>query len=110
MQFRTASEAFSLIDDSKTRSILIPYKTGEELIDQLKRIALDPKANAKTLFRKLQRYSVSVYVNQFQALLKQGSLIEIYPEVYALHCKVEYHEEIGLLIDSIPFEPETYID
>ena len=109
IQFRSASEAFSLIDDSKTRSILIPYGKGENLIEQLKGLSLDTTISARKLFRKLQRYSVSVYTNQFQALLRQGSLIEVYPKVYALHCKVEYHKEIGLLVDSIPFEPETYI-
>jgi len=109
IQFRTASEAFTLIDDSKTRSILIPYGKGEVLIEQLKGLALDTTISARKLFRKLQRYSVSVYTNQFQALLRQGSLIEVYPKVYALHCKIEYKEEIGLLVDSIPFEPEAYM-
>lgn len=109
IQFRSASESFALIDDSKTRSILIPYGNGEALIEQLKGLALDTAGSARKLFRKLQRYSVSVYINQFQALLQQGSLIEVYPEVYALHCKVEYHEEMGLLVDSISYEPATYI-
>lgn len=109
IQFRTASKSFSLIDDSKTRSILIPYGKGQELINQLKKTEIDPQSKAKVLFRKLQRYSVSVYINQFQALLKQGSLIEVYPEVFALNCIVEYHDEKGLIVDGIPFEPETYI-
>ena len=109
IRFRTASETFKLIDDSNTESILIPYKEGKELIERLTMIGIDGETSARGLFRKLQRYSVTVYKNQFQALLRQGSLIEVYPKVYALQCDVEYKESVGLLIDELPNDPAAYM-
>lgn len=109
VRFRTAAEAFKLIDDSNTESILIPYKEGNILIEKLKKIGLEKEISARGLFRKLQRYSVTVYKNQFNALLKQGSLIEIYPNVFALQCDVEYKESVGLLIDELPNDPAAYM-
>jgi CRISPR-associated endonuclease/helicase Cas3 len=109
ISFRTAAENFKLIDDSNTESILIPYAEGKSLIKKLRYIDIDEDISARGLFRKLQRYSVTIYKNQFQALLARGSLIEVYPKVYALQCDVEYEETVGLLIDELPNDPMTYI-
>jgi len=109
IQFKSAAEAFKLIDDSSTESILIPYGAGKGLIEQLRFSEAQQDTSARSLFRKLQRYSVNVYKNQFQALLQRGSLIEVYPKVFALQCDVEYSESVGLLIDEIPSDPTTYI-
>jgi CRISPR-associated endonuclease/helicase Cas3 len=109
ISFRTAAENFKLIDDSNTESILIPYAEGKSLIKKLRYIDIDEDISARGLFRKLQRYSVTIYKNQFQALLARGSLIEVYPKVYALECDVEYKETVGLLIDELPNDPMSYI-
>jgi CRISPR-associated endonuclease/helicase Cas3 len=37
MQFRTAEMNFRIIDDTKQRSILVPYKKGDEYIYELKK-------------------------------------------------------------------------
>lgn len=109
IQFRSAAQAFKLIDDSNSETILIPYGAGKSLIERLQFIDTQMEPSARYLFRKLQRYTVSIYKNQFQALLRRGSLKEVYPKVFALQCAVEYSESVGLLIDELPSDPTAYI-
>lgn len=109
IQFRSAAEKFQLIDDSATESVLIPYGKGKNYIDQLQYLYSQDKSSARMLLRKLQRYSVTVYTNQFKALQQRGSLVEVYPKIYALQCGIEYSESVGLLIDELPSDPFAYI-
>ena len=104
IQFREAAAAFRIIDDGTQRAILVPYDEGEKLIKQLK-----TGGPTRNLLRKLQRYSVNVYNNQFDTLRDRGSLEEVSPEVFALTCTVEYDRDIGLLVDETPRDPESYI-
>jgi CRISPR-associated endonuclease/helicase Cas3 len=104
IQFRSAAEAFKIIDDSMQRTILVPYVDGEILIKKLK-----TEGPARWLLRKLQRYSVNIYLNQFVELEERGSLEEVYPGIFALSCKIEYDENVGLLIDEMPSDPNAFI-
>jgi CRISPR-associated endonuclease/helicase Cas3 len=104
IQFRSAAEAFQIIDAGSQRTILVPYGEGEKLIDELK--AMGPE---RWLLRKLQRYSVNVYNNQFNALLARGSIEEIGSELYALTCAIEYDDAVGLLVDESPTDPASFI-
>lgn len=103
IQFRSAGDAFQLIDNSKQRNIIVPFDDGEELIALLKSRGPD-----RWLLRKLQRYSVNIYVNDFNELLSRGSLEEIHPGIFALKCKVEYDGETGLVIQDL-YSPESYM-
>lgn len=103
MQFRTAAERFQIIPKGQ-KDVLVPYGKGTELIRELK--AIGPKAG---LIRKLQRYTVSVYQNEFEQLKKQGSLCEVWPGLFALSCEMQYSGEIGLLINMDQANPEDYI-
>jgi len=104
ISFRKAAEIFSLIDDTKQRSILVPYGEGSTLIDLLEKIG--PK---RWLLRKLQRYMVNVYTYEFDDLLKRGSIKEISPGIFFLICDVEYDKDTGLKTDTELFDPEKYI-
>lgn len=104
IQFRSASEAFHVVDDSMMKTLFVPYADGAALIETLKR-----NGPERWLLRKLQRYTVQVYENQFFTLLHRGSLLEVAPNFFALQCKMEYSEEKGLLIDDICSDPEAYI-
>jgi CRISPR-associated endonuclease/helicase Cas3 len=103
IQFRSAAEAFKVIDDEMQQAILVPYGEGEELIAMLK-----SKGPELWLLRRLQRYSVNIYTNQFRALQDRGSLTEISPEVFALACKIEYDDIIGLRLDDLQNDPNAY--
>lgn len=102
--FRTAAEKFRIIDDSKQKSILIPYGEGSKFIELLKF-----KGPDRGLNRKLQRYAVNVYNYDFTSMLLRGSLEEVYPNIYALSSSIEYSENIGLLIEETLFDPEDLI-
>lgn len=104
IQFRSAAEAFQIIDDAMQKTILVPYGEGEKFIAELK--ANGPE---RWLLRKLQRYSVNIYNDQFCALLNRGSIEEVSPGLFALTCKIEYNDVVGLLIDEMPNDPTSFI-
>lgn len=104
IQFRSAAEAFEFIDDRMQRTILVPYGNGGGLIRSLK-----SGGPERGLLRKLQRYSINVYVNQFEALLDRGSIEEVVPKVFALICPIEYDPVLGLLIDEMPDDPAAFM-
>lgn len=93
MFFRTAAERFCIIDDSQQKTILVRYGEGDKLIDTLKKHGPD-----RQLMRKLQRYTVNVYNEEFDLLLRRGSIEEVQPGIFALTSSVEYSKEIGLMI------------
>jgi CRISPR-associated endonuclease/helicase Cas3 len=105
LQFRTAGEVFKIINDKNQRSILVPYGEGEKLIGLLK---VDKIPTIKIL-RKLQRFWINIYEKQFSMLQNRGSLEEIIPGIFALNNKVEYNDEVGLLIDEMPNDPEDFM-
>ncbi|ORC32838.1 CRISPR-associated endonuclease Cas3'' [Marispirochaeta aestuarii] len=104
ISFRTAGEAFKIIDDTLQRSILVPYGEGDELITLLKNVGPE-----RWLLRKLQRFTVNIYRYEFDELLNRGSIHEISPGIFSLICNVEYDDNTGLKTDSELFEPESYI-
>ncbi|NLE23808.1 MAG: CRISPR-associated helicase Cas3' [Clostridiaceae bacterium] len=72
--FGSASEEFKAIE-APTRGILVPYSQGIEIISALCG-EFDSITTAR-LLHKAQRYSVNVYQNVFNSLLKNGALYEI---------------------------------
>jgi CRISPR-associated endonuclease/helicase Cas3 len=103
MQFRTASKKFQMIEEGEQRSILVYYKMGGDLINQLRK-----DGPSRELMRKLQRYSVNVYNNQFYAMLQNGIIEEIYPNIYALVFSKDYSDKTGMVINSVS-DPNNYI-
>jgi len=104
IQFRSAAEAFHIIDDAKQKTILVPYGEGEKFIAELK-----AKGPERWLLRKLQRYSVNIYNDQFYVLLNRGSIEEVSLGLFALTCKIEYDDSVGLLIDEMPNDPTLFM-
>ena len=105
IMFRKASEDFKIIDDTQQCSILVPYKEGKELIELL------PKKGVpeRKILRKLQRFTINIYKDQFSALQRRGSLIAVMPGIFALNNTVEYSDKIGLLIDEMPNDPKDFM-
>ena len=106
IQFKEASEKFNIIDDKIQKNIIIPYSDGKKNIDLIR----NSNVPEFVLLRKLQRYTVSVYSNQFSALQNRGSLEEILPGVFALRSEIEYNDDIGLLIDEMPDNPSDFMN
>jgi CRISPR-associated endonuclease/helicase Cas3 len=109
IKFRSAAEAFKIIDDKNQQTVLVRYKKGGELIDALKKANISNKGFEINMLRKLQRYAVTIYANQFIQLRNSGSLEEIIPGVFALNNDVWYDDRIGLRIDEISNNPSDYM-
>lgn len=69
LPFRTVAENFHLIDQN-TRTVYVPFGGGAALIERLK-----AGECSKELYRKLGRYTVSVYEPHFQKLYAAGALL-----------------------------------
>lgn len=102
-QFATATRNFRLIDDKNAQIILVEYKDGSSLINQMKRIGPEP-----WLMRKLQRYTVSVNERDFEEIRKAGLIVELhgcwiqdYSKLYNQHSglqlKGKWLEEINII-------------
>lgn len=92
--FRTAAEKFKLIDSTNQRTIMVPYRDGQTLLDDLRLNGPD-----RYLMRKLQRYTVTVYKGEFEDLRRQGAVEEIWSNIFAITSADYYNEDVGLLIE-----------
>ncbi len=104
VQFRTAAQRFRLIDESGYRSILVRYGESPALIGRLRK-----EGPERWLMRKLQRYTVSLPEPQFQKLLVNGDVCEIYPGLFAQTADPLYHLELGVLVDETNPDPSALI-
>ncbi len=92
VQFRAAAERFRLIRDFG-QSILVPYgEDGFKWLDVLQK-----QGPERYLLRKLQRYSVNVYENEFEELKDIGAIAELSPGIWGIVISNGYDENLGLL-------------
>ena len=104
VQFRTAAQRFRLIDESGYRSILVRYGESPALIGRLRK-----EGPERWLMRKLQRYAVLLPEHQFQKLLVDGDICEIYPSLFTQTADPLYDLELGVLVDEASFDPNALI-
>ncbi len=102
--FRTAAQRFRIIDDSIQKTIIVSYGESDRLIRLLK-----SNGPERWLMRKLQRYTVNIYKDDFFQMLQQGTVAEVYPNIYALNSNINYSNDTGLLADKILFDPGHFI-
>lgn len=102
--FRTAAQRFRIIDDSKQKTIIVRYGENGKLIDLLK-----SKGPERGLMRKLQRYMVNVYNNEFDLLQQQGLIEEAHPNIFVLATNDAYSESTGLLVGETENDPGRFI-
>lgn len=95
LDFATAAEKFRIIEDD-TVSIIIPY-------DQAARVTIeDMKATPypASLLRKLQPYTVNIYVNEYHSMARLG-VIEMVAGKFAVLTDMDlYKPETGLEIPA----------
>lgn len=95
ISFRTAAEKFRLIDDHDSRSVIVPYGNSEFLLSCL--VSSGPE---RWLMRKLQRYTVNIYMRDFDRLLKKEAIQEVWSGIFALKVPPLYSKEIGFIVDD----------
>ena len=99
LPFRTVAEKFHLIGQN-TRTVYVPYGKGAALLEQLRR-----EGGSRALYRRLGRYSVSVYERDFQALYAAGVLLTdrevpaLDPDSAILSDMRIYSKTMGLLLE-----------
>jgi CRISPR-associated endonuclease/helicase Cas3 len=104
VQFRTAAQRFQLIDESGYRSVIVRYGDSPALIGRLHK-----EGPERWLMRKLQRYAVSLPKYQFQKLLGNGDVEEVYPDMFAQTSAALYHPELGVLVDETNPDPSALV-
>ena len=108
VQFRAAAEAFRLIDDADSATVVVRYAEQSEEIDQLLGI-LAAEGPQRWLMRKLQRYTVSIHKRVADKMLAQGSLTLPMPGLYVqVNAENLYDPMLGLNpIDDV-FNPAGF--
>ena len=108
-QFRTAADAYRLIDDAQT-PVVVPYgERGQELVAELTSMPADPDPKWLRAFdRSAQRYLVGVYERGLLSLLDNGVLLELHGR-FCLGNPRAYGERMGLAFEEIGLEPECLI-
>lgn len=108
VEFRSAADAFRLIDDQDSASVIVRYAEHRDEIEKLLGM-LAAEGPARWLMRKLQRYTVSIHKRVADKMLMQGSLTLPMPGLYVQQ-DVDglYHPLLGLQVEDVPFNPHLH--
>jgi CRISPR-associated endonuclease/helicase Cas3 len=91
--YRTAAEHFHVIDNH-TRTVLVPYEGGTEIIAELNGSA--SISGLGKLLKKAQKYTISIYDQEFRQLLSTDGIVS-YADGHILALKEGmYDQEFGL--------------
>ncbi len=105
--FKAAGKAFKVID-APTRSVIVQYEEGREIVAGL---CADPApAKALVLFRKAQQYSVNLFPNAWDILQKKNAIhpIQEGEEIYYLDERY-YSREFGVSTETVKEMEATII-
>lgn len=105
VQFRAAADAFRLIDDKDSATVVVRYADHSAEIREL----LDKLAAAgptRRLMRSLQRYTVSIHKRVADKMLEQGGLTLPMPGLYVqVNADNLYDAMLGLKLDEDIYNP-----
>jgi CRISPR-associated endonuclease/helicase Cas3 len=105
VQFRSAADAFRLIDDQDSAAVVVRYAEHRDEIEKLLGI-LAAKGPARWLMRSLQRYTVSIHKRVADRMLTQGSLTLPMPGLYVqVNADNLYDPMLGLKPDDDLYNP-----
>ncbi len=90
--FRTYAEKFNMIDSGTIAIVIDKDKESRKLIEEM-------KYGSRSAKRKLQKYSATVYLWEFEQLYEQGVLDDYDTGVYCLTNAKYYKCDTGLQID-----------
>ncbi len=114
VQFRSAADAFKLIDEKDSATVLVRYRSPNtsEDVNALLGI-LERDGPARWLMRKLQRYGVTIYQHQVRHLIDMGDIVEV-ASCPGLYMQREgwdgfYDPVLGAKVDAAPGDPAIYV-
>jgi CRISPR-associated endonuclease/helicase Cas3 len=109
VQFRSAAEAFRLIDDQDSATVVVRYAAHQEKVDMLLG-SLAANGPERWLMRQLQRYTVTIHKRVADRMLAEGSLTLPMPGLYVQQqTDGLYDALLGLQIEEVPFNPSGYV-
>lgn len=114
INFRSAADAFRLIDKEDAATVLVRYRSpgGKVDVDALIGL-LEKEGPQRWLLRKLQRYGVSIYQHQVKRLLAAGDITEVglCPGLYVQRADWNgfYDPVLGARLDSAPGDPASFV-
>jgi CRISPR-associated endonuclease/helicase Cas3 len=114
VQFRAAADAFKLIDEKDSATVLVRYRSQNARDDVNALIGvLERDGPTRWLMRKLQRYGVTIYQHQVRQLVDQGDIVEIAacPGLYVQRDDWDgfYDTVMGARVDALPGDPASYV-
>lgn len=96
--FKAAADAFKAIE-APTQGIIVPYGDGEKIIAELfSQFAIEKQFE---LLRKAQRFTVNVFANEIERLLREGALIKVKDIEVLVLDKQYYHKDFGLCTTKV---------
>ena len=105
VQFRSAADAFRLIDDKDAATVVVRYAEHSDEIEKLLGI-LAAEGPARWLMRKLQRYTVSIHKRVADKMLDQGGLTLPMPGLYVqVNAENLYDPMLGLKLGDDIYNP-----
>ncbi|MBN9339179.1 MAG: CRISPR-associated endonuclease Cas3'' [Comamonadaceae bacterium SCN 68-20] len=108
VRFRSAANAFRLIDDEDKATVVVRYAPQQGEIEKLLGI-LAAEGPQRWLMRKLQRYTVSIPKREADRMLAQGSATLPMPGLYAMvNTDNLYSNILGLVGDDNLYNPSGF--
>jgi CRISPR-associated endonuclease/helicase Cas3 len=113
-QFRDAADAFKLISDKDSATVIVHYRSPSANLDVNALIGLlEREGPSRWLMRKLQRYSVTIYRHQAQKMLNAGAIREL-PSCPGLYVQTEgwdqfYDPVLGARVESASGDPAAFV-
>ena len=108
VKFRSAAEAFRLIDDADSATVVVRYEAHQERIESLLN-TLAAEGPQRWLMRKLQRYTVTIPQRLATQMLNQGDLTLPMPGLYVLaNTDNLYSNILGLVSDADVYNPSGF--
>lgn len=109
VQFRSAADAFKLIDDKGSATVVVRYAPHHEALAQWLAL-LERDGPERWLMRKLQRYTVTIPQPLADRMLAQGSLTLPMPGLYVqADTDNLYDPRLGLKLDDDVYSPSGFV-
>ena len=105
LYFATAAKEFQLIEDTG-KNVIVCWNDSMQLVQQLLQ-----DGPSYLLIKKLSKYSVNIYQNDFDTLCSMGVISEKVEGFYIIEYKEQYDKHIGLRIENnycCPIKPTCH--
>jgi len=109
VQFRSAAEAFKLIDDADQATVVVRHTPHREELAQWLAL-LERDGPQRWLMRKLQRHTVTIRQTIANKMLAQGGLTLPMPGLYVqTDADNLYDSQLGLKLEDDMYNPSGFV-